>query len=48
MTILGVVLLISIGVVVYINQPNFGKMPQGERLERLKNRQTTEMIRSKT
>ena len=35
-TLLGIVLVITIGVIVFINQADFGKTPRGERLERLK------------
>ena len=34
--ILSVIVLISISVIIFINQPQFGKTPRGERMERIK------------
>ena len=35
-SILGIALLLVVTIFVFINQPNFGRTPRGERLERIK------------
>ena len=34
--VLGIVAVIAVAIVVFMNQPSFGRIPRGERLERIK------------